>query len=374
MPESEEGPRESVESRWKRFADFYDTSKWFRSGLGTVFFLAVALVVYAIWIYYGLYIEKKFPDPMARGSYGESFGALNALFAGLAFAGVIVSMLMQRRELELQRQELFATRDVMKQQRDEMKLTRQLAAQPLIYPVDVEMKLTRPVLAFQGTGIHQSRGVRLDFHLVNRAPSNSVNIHVLATLSFHSGLMSSASSPAERKKTGELKRGFIAGEGDTRSATSLSIDFEEEDTFEIFSGIGKGELTSSASLTIRIFYRNLLGAYFNTTVCYDIDVDAQTAQRAAAAKAAADEYLGHKHDELETLRATPGLLDSPMPADLDLKVNTFCKGFNQLVAQRCNWGASGAKVRTAENHENFELRVVSRVEYDSLLASLVASD
>jgi hypothetical protein len=38
------------------------------------------------------------------------FGAANALFSGLAFAGVIVAILLQRNELELQREELALTR------------------------------------------------------------------------------------------------------------------------------------------------------------------------------------------------------------------------------------------------------------------------
>ena len=38
-----------------------------------------------------------------RGSYGDMFGLANALFSGLAFAGIIVTILMQRKELQLQR-------------------------------------------------------------------------------------------------------------------------------------------------------------------------------------------------------------------------------------------------------------------------------
>jgi hypothetical protein len=38
------------------------------------------------------------------------FGAANALFSGFAFAGVIFAILLQRRELALQREELRFTR------------------------------------------------------------------------------------------------------------------------------------------------------------------------------------------------------------------------------------------------------------------------
>ena len=38
--------------------------------------------------------------------YGDSFGAINALISALAFAGVIVTFYLQRKELDLQRQDL----------------------------------------------------------------------------------------------------------------------------------------------------------------------------------------------------------------------------------------------------------------------------
>ncbi|MDM8566190.1 hypothetical protein QUF74_11130 [Candidatus Halobeggiatoa sp. HSG11] len=45
-----------------------------------------------------------------RGTFGDMFGAINALFSGLAFAGVIYAILLQRKELALQREELTLTR------------------------------------------------------------------------------------------------------------------------------------------------------------------------------------------------------------------------------------------------------------------------
>jgi Putative phage abortive infection protein len=49
-------------------------------------------------------------DPAERGQFGDQYGALNALFSGLAFAGLIITLFMQRQELRLQREELAATR------------------------------------------------------------------------------------------------------------------------------------------------------------------------------------------------------------------------------------------------------------------------
>ncbi len=44
------------------------------------------------------------------GEFGDTFGALNALFSGLATGGVLIAILMQRQELIFQREELKLTR------------------------------------------------------------------------------------------------------------------------------------------------------------------------------------------------------------------------------------------------------------------------
>jgi hypothetical protein len=56
-----------------------------------------------------------------RGTFGDMFGAVNALFSGLAFATLIYTAWMQRIELALQRDELAATRDELAGQRAQMK-------------------------------------------------------------------------------------------------------------------------------------------------------------------------------------------------------------------------------------------------------------
>ncbi len=56
-----------------------------------------------------------------RGSFADQFGMINALFAGLAFFALVVTLFMQREELELQREEVKHTRKVMEEQRDEFK-------------------------------------------------------------------------------------------------------------------------------------------------------------------------------------------------------------------------------------------------------------
>ena len=59
-------------------------------------------------------------DP-ERGTFGDMFGAVNALFSGLAFIGVIFAILLQSKELKLQRKELGFTREELKGQKLQLK-------------------------------------------------------------------------------------------------------------------------------------------------------------------------------------------------------------------------------------------------------------
>lgn len=56
------------------------------------------------------------------GVFGDSFGILTSLFSGLAFSGMIITILLQREELSLQRKELELTRNEIKGQKGEMQL------------------------------------------------------------------------------------------------------------------------------------------------------------------------------------------------------------------------------------------------------------
>ena len=62
-----------------------------------------------------------YPEIECRGQFGDSFGAVNALFAGLAFAGVIYAIILQKKELGLQRDELGLQRRELEYTRAEIR-------------------------------------------------------------------------------------------------------------------------------------------------------------------------------------------------------------------------------------------------------------
>lgn len=80
--------------------------------------LASSAVVIAIWG--GLAIVADMQGDDKRGTFGDMFGASTSLFTGLAFVGLIITIVLQMKELRLQRFELRDTREVLESQKAQM--------------------------------------------------------------------------------------------------------------------------------------------------------------------------------------------------------------------------------------------------------------
>ena len=85
---------------------------WLRNNL-----LGVMIVMVLVLFLSNLCLVFLPYDENERGTFGDQFGAVNALFSGLAFAGLIYTIILQRHDLKLQRRDL-------RLQREELALTR----------------------------------------------------------------------------------------------------------------------------------------------------------------------------------------------------------------------------------------------------------
>lgn len=80
---------------------------------------SIATIIILLWGSTWYFLGSEKPD--VRGTFGDMFGAVNALFSGFAFLGVIYAILLQKTELSLQRQELKLTREELNLTREELK-------------------------------------------------------------------------------------------------------------------------------------------------------------------------------------------------------------------------------------------------------------
>lgn len=77
--------------------------------VGVIFLSFSGALVFAIW-------PIDLVSLANGGLFGDSFGALNALFSGLGFAGVVVTLLYQQKQLKIQQDELSSTQAELRRQ------------------------------------------------------------------------------------------------------------------------------------------------------------------------------------------------------------------------------------------------------------------
>lgn len=82
--------------------------------------IITVLVVLLIWAVSGYLVHSSF-SVTGRGTFGDMFGAVNALFSGLAFAVLIFAIFLQRHEIKLQRKDLEFQSRVLDLTREEIK-------------------------------------------------------------------------------------------------------------------------------------------------------------------------------------------------------------------------------------------------------------
>jgi len=87
-------------------------------------FIIIALVILAISVSFPFIVNSYFHDWTKSGAFSDTFGALSAIFSGVAIAGLIITILLQRKELENQRNELSLQRTEMQVTRKEFLINR----------------------------------------------------------------------------------------------------------------------------------------------------------------------------------------------------------------------------------------------------------
>jgi hypothetical protein len=89
-----------------------------------IYLLLIGLILIIFAIIFPFVINHFFNDWQKSGNFGDTYGALNALFSGLAFAGLIITILIQKIELQNQRKDLELQRNEMIETRKEFLLNR----------------------------------------------------------------------------------------------------------------------------------------------------------------------------------------------------------------------------------------------------------
>ena len=122
-------------------------------------------VVIVLLLYFGYFsaMYLLFPGNLERrGQFGDMFGALGTLFSGLAFAGLIITILQQREDLKNQRDEIGLQREDLEKQTEALQLQREEIAQ-----TNEELKLQRKEMEEQNKTIMLQRFENTFFNMLD---------------------------------------------------------------------------------------------------------------------------------------------------------------------------------------------------------------
>ncbi len=102
---------------WEKDVDAGTRLKW----PSIVGLFLIPLIVCSV---FGWVLPNFISDSGDRGTFGDMFGAVNTLFSGLAFAGIIYTIYQQGTELKLQRIEVAKTNEQLEDQAKTMNIQR----------------------------------------------------------------------------------------------------------------------------------------------------------------------------------------------------------------------------------------------------------
>ena len=77
--------------------------------------LITSLIVFILWVLTPLLTALLYDSPNERGQFGDLFGSANALFSGLAFAAVVVTIWIQQQQFSGQIRQLQDQTDLLQQ-------------------------------------------------------------------------------------------------------------------------------------------------------------------------------------------------------------------------------------------------------------------
>lgn len=184
--------------------------------------LVATLAVVGLWILNWLYGSDIAVSE--RGQFGDTFGVVNALFSGLAFAGLVYAIMMQRYEVALAKKDARITKQILNDQTAHLEeqnlretqrssedsffklLTSHQAVLESVYALDANTKINvngRHAIAklvkrlrhqeYLGNNTHELYAQRLDNFLKNFTNNFSHYIRslecILEHVSTHDGIM-----------------------------------------------------------------------------------------------------------------------------------------------------------------------------------------
>jgi hypothetical protein len=320
-------------------------------------FVYSCLIVAAVWISSGVIIYFVFEDWPTRGTVGDAFGAVNALFSGLALAGVIYALILQRRELILQRQELHTTRTVMSSQLEEMRSSRQLQSQPFCLPVVPHVDIERPCF-FYSPHVNeysaQSR-YRIELGLRNPTQHPCIALRISAAIRLHVG-----GEDRDLSAPNEFVDCLLPADVINPGPSSPGIMFAGDSAGRFLDALTQPDRRHAPLVVIKIAYKNIAGGHFEVNQAFHVFPDPAQANAVAEWHTSIAGFEAKHRQALNHLKA--------MKATKDAAWNSAFEEVKTSFHQSLDANHNAIKLPCYAAAASFHVRQITCQEYERNLS------
>jgi hypothetical protein len=222
--------------------------------------VAIFTVVLLLWLATPFVMNRLFASWGERADFGESFGVVNALFSGLAFAGVVIALWFQREQMKVQSRESQLNLSALTEQIREMQKAREMQSQPfLMVSLQEYIMFSQPRIAAPGTGSGAISKFPIQLKFYNASSDPALNIKVKVVL------QGVASAPEQRiamlplpimpKDVAERDIEFIVTHEAIFNSHEAMINLGQD------PGNATGHDANCMKLKFEIYFQNTAGAY-----------------------------------------------------------------------------------------------------------------
>ncbi|HEX8480809.1 MAG TPA: hypothetical protein VF650_02780 [Allosphingosinicella sp.] len=216
----------------------------------------LCLLVVLVWVLVTWGIHSFFPNWSDSGPVGDTFGAVNALFSGLAFAGVVYALNLQRRDLFAQREEMLEARRVSEDQLAEMRAARELQGQPLALPKFNTVMIEQPKFFYTPPEDRHNAQSRYFVNVTLENPTQYAALNVNARCGLE--IIGSDSVMGAVDSFIAIIPPMHIGEGH-----SASFMFVGDESGALFDAVQQNDPRRVPTLHVLILFKSAAGAHFS---------------------------------------------------------------------------------------------------------------
>ncbi len=219
---------------------------------------AVIVVIVGYWLGIIFFI----PELTSRGLFGDSFGALNTIFSGIALIGVVIALYLQQKQLKIQKNDNEQNLSLVRAQLEEMHQSFILQYQPVLQFCPKNIVIDKPSIFTEPKSDEECMALsryHLPFKLQNVSNTPAVDCVVA------SSLLAKTNLSEEKLRSVGSHFQVVAKDADVDDAMMFAPD---KPFVTFLDALTNEDAEKIPTIGVTMLYRNLTGGCFKIDQAY----------------------------------------------------------------------------------------------------------